>query len=123
MPPLIKSNKKSVTPKEIIKKEEVNLDEDFENMSSNNQQQFLDIKRENLEHHVKYFKLAQEVLVSNASIKNDTHTIKEHQSKHNMIVMGIVLICGIILGMNVSTWTPIINDAYNTFKFAKSIKG
>ena len=92
-------------------------------MQETTDKEIMRLEKQNLEINAKYLKLVQEILVSNASIKNDTTTIKEHQGKNNLIVFAIVFTAGILFGLWFKVWTPIAGDVIDAVQLAKHIKG
>ncbi|MEA2037248.1 MAG: hypothetical protein U9O94_07075 [Nanoarchaeota archaeon] len=50
----------------------------------------------------------------------DTKEIKHKVDKFNLIVMALIFLCGIIVGMNSSTWKPFIAEGYNFFTTVKN---
>ena len=76
---------------------------------------------QNLEHHNKYFKFGQNTTVLLNEISHEVHAIKQGQSKFNLIMMAIVLSVGIVLGIEMRLWIPIIDDVTDAVQIAKQL--
>jgi len=83
--------------------------------------QVIDIERQQLSYMGLHSRQFHEILTSNASIKNDTHDIKQGQGKHSMVIMAIVFLSGLAIGTQYKVWTPFVNGMYQAFKTAKEI--
>ncbi len=76
---------------------------------------------QNLEHHNKYFKFGQNTTVLLNEISHEVHAIKQGQGKFNLIMMAIVLSVGIVLGIEMRLWIPIIDDVTDAVQIAKQL--
>lgn len=76
---------------------------------------------QNLEHHNKYFKFGQNTTVLLNEISHEVHAIKQGQGKFNLIMMAMILSVGIILGIEMRLWLPIIDDVTDAVQIAKQL--
>lgn len=76
---------------------------------------------QNLEHHNKYFKFGQNTTVLLNEISHEVHAIKQGQGKFNLIMMAMILGVGIILGIEMRLWLPIIDDVTDAVQIAKQL--
>lgn len=85
------------------------------------QQELIKQGHQNLEHHNKYFKYGQSITTQMNDIAHEVHAIKQNQGKYNLIILSIVLGVGIILGIEMRIWLPLVDDVKDAVQIAKQL--
>ena len=80
------------------------------------------VEKQNLDYKHLNQLMLHEVLTALANVKNDTHTIKQGQSKFSLIVLAVVFIAGLLIGSQYAIWLPYISDIVNTVQNASNLK-
>lgn len=86
------------------------------------QRELIRIEKFAIDSHTKSNSLSHEVLNRLATIGNDTHSIKQGQSKDKLLTYGIIFVAGILIGTQYRTWLPYADRIVETYKEAKEIR-
>ena len=98
-----------------------NFKDEIDDLKYNDSKSCSDIEKQHTSYMGLHAKMFHEILTSNASIKNDTRDIKQVQGKHNLIIIGLVFVAGMLIGAEYRIWLPYATTIVTTIKNAKAI--
>ena len=74
------------------------------------------MRKETLDLGIRSFKQNAETQMVLGSVKNDTHAIKNKIGLYFGSMVSLAFILGLLIGTQYETWSPFVNDIYNTYK-------